>query len=255
LLQAKSTVESAKVNLALYDRRVAQDKNALVLLMGVDKLDNLLSEQSFDKVVLDQNIPVGLPATILLNRPDVIAAEHQLKSMNANIGAARAAFFPKISLTAAYGFSSASLSTLFSGGAAGAWSFAPKLTAPIFDWGNNRAGLQYAKVKKEMAVNQYEKVIQSAFKEVADELVARKYLWNQLTAQINFVQTAKETYELASARYQNGVIRYIVVLDSQRTLFNAQLNLVEVEKLRLSNLINLYKVLGGGWERESLSVK
>lgn len=255
LLQARTTLETANVNVAIYARRVEQDVNALVLLMGVDKEKLFLSNQTLDEIRLMSNLPIGLPSTVLLVRPDVKATEHQLKSMNANIGAARAAFFPKISLTAEYGFSSSSLSSLFSGGAFGAWNFAPKLTAPIFEGKGNMASLRHAKVKKEIAVVQYEKAIQVAFREIKDELVAREYLHAQLEAQKKLIQTAQETYDLANARFNNGVIRFINVLDSERTLFNAKQNAVEVEKLRLSNLVNLYKVLGGGWEQELIQIK
>lgn len=248
LLQSQSIVETAKVNVAVFTRRVALDKNALILLIGVEDKNMFLEGQKLENVKLAPELPVGLPASVLLLRPDVKSSEHQLKAMNANIGVARATFFPKISLTAAYGFSSSSLSTLFSGGSVGAWSFVPKITAPIFDAGNNKANLKYAKVQKEMAIVQYEKVIQTAFREVADELVSRQALNEQLLAQKNLIQTAQESYDLANSRYKNGIGRFINVLDSQRTLYNAQQNAVEIEKLLLNNLINLYKVLGGGWQ-------
>ena len=255
VLQSKSIVENIKVNVALYSRRVALDKNALILLMGKNSEEVFQNKLELEKVELIKDLPVGLPSTVLLLRPDVKAAEHQLRSMNANIGAARAAFFPRISLTAAFGFSSSSLASLISGGAFGAWSFAPKITAPIFEGGSNKANLQYAKVKNEMAINQYNKVIQTAFREVADELVARKTISEQFNAQKNLIQTAKETYDLAHTRYKNGIIRYINVLDAQRTLFQAEQNAIEIEKLQLSNLVNLYKVLGGGWEELKIETK
>lgn len=246
ILQANAAVEAGKATVAMHERRVAQDKNGLTLLIGKDVPEIFDVAINLETFTLPQDVPVGLPSLVLLNRPDVKAAEHQLKSMNANIGVARAAYFPKISLTAAYGFSSSSLATLFSGGAVGAWEFAPKITAPIFEYGSSQANLKNAKIKKEIAVVQYEKAIQIAFREVSDELVARKFISEQLNAQKNVLNQSKAIYDVQKLRYENGVTRLSVLLESLRDLNSARLSFIEIEKIRLTNLVNLFKVLGGG---------
>jgi multidrug efflux system outer membrane protein len=248
ILQANAALEAGKVTVALYERRVAQDKNGLTLLIGKDVPEIFGVAIDLEMIDLAQDIPVGLPSFVLLNRPDVKAAEHQLKSMNANIGVARAAYFPKISLTAAYGFSSSSLATLFSGGAVGAWEFAPKITAPIFEYGTSQANLKNAKIKKEIAVVQYEKAIQMAFREVSDELVARKFISEQQNAQKNVLNQMKAIYEVQKSRYENGVTRLSILLEASRNLNSARLSLIEIEKIRLTNSVNLFKALGGGGE-------
>lgn len=248
LAQVRTALETARVNKALYTRKVDQDKNALLLLMGVKESDLLASDKTLDDIKIKTDIPVGLSSEVLLLRPDIKQAEHLLKSANADIGVARAAMFPSISLTGSLGFASGSLSDLFSGAAAGAWSFVPQLTVPIFNSGRNLANLKYSKVQREVAVAGYEKAIQVAFREVADELAARHTLGDELSAQRQLVDATKEAYDLSYARYTKGIDSFLNVLDAQRSLFTAQQEEVEVEKLLLSNLVNLYKALGGGNE-------
>jgi len=180
-----------------------------------------------------------------LRRPDIVQAEHQLKAANANIGAARAAFFPTISLTGSAGVASPTLGSLFQA-ASGAWAFAPHVTAPIFDAGRNFANLDSAKVGRAIAVAQYEKAIQSAFREVADALAAKGTLTEQLAAQTALVEATRASTQLSQARYAHGVDSYLNVLDSQRSLYLAQQDQIAVQAARLANLVELYKVLGGG---------
>lgn len=246
LAQAQTTVETAKANQAIYLRRVEQDKNALLLLIG--KHDNTLlsSEITLDDIEVLENLPAGLPSSVLLSRPDVKQAEHQLRSANANIGAARAAFFPRITLTGSYGFASNNLSDLFSNSAEGAWSFVPQATLPIFAGGRNFANLSFSKVNKQIAIARYEQSIQNAFREVIDELVARETLDDQFNAQHNLAQAHQQAYELSNARYKQGLDSFLNVLDTQRSLYSAQQAEIEVQKQQLANLVNLYKALGGG---------
>lgn len=246
LSRARTTLETAKANEALYTRLVAQDKNALVLLMGTGDAAALDTLESLDDVGLMDQLPVGLPSDVLTLRPDVAQAEHSLKSANAEIGAARAAFFPTISLTGSAGFASDALSSLFSGGAAGAWSFAPRLTLPIFEGGRNVANLDASETRKKIAVSQYEKAIQSAFRDVADALAGRATLDDQLQAQQDLADAAQNAYDLSNARYKQGIDNYLSVLDAQRTSYSAQQSEIEVQRAYLSNLVTLYKALGGG---------
>jgi multidrug efflux system outer membrane protein len=246
LAQVRQSVETARTNLALYTRRVMQDQNALVLLMGVKTLDPALETERLDDVVLLEKLPVNLPSEVLLIRPDVRQAEHELLSANANIGAARAAFFPTISLTGTFGYASSDLDNLFSGAASGAWSFAPQIALPIFQGGRNIANLDYTKLIKEASVAHYEKSIQTAFKEVSDELAARSTLDDELTAQHHLVEATQDAYDLSFARYKEGIDSFLNVLDAQRSLFSAQQQEIEIQKQKLANLVNLYKALGGG---------
>lgn len=244
--QARTTVEQARASQALYTRAIAQDKNALALLIGAPSAETLTAQETLDDVKIMSSLPAGLPASVLLSRPDVMQAEHTLKSENANIGAARAAFFPRINLTAALGFSSVELSNLFSSGSGRAWNFAPSATMPIFNGGENIANLDSAKASKKIAVAQYEKAIQTSFREVADELAARQTLTQQLDAQTNLVKSTETAYNLSFARYKAGIDNYLTALESQRELFQAQQNAIDVQRQQLANLVNLYKVLGGG---------
>ncbi|MFC3108205.1 efflux transporter outer membrane subunit [Undibacterium arcticum] len=237
-------VQSARIALATLARQRAQAGNALTLLVGKPLADEpagpTLSEQN-----LVTDIPAGLPSDLLTRRPDIRAAELQLKAANANIGAARAAFFPRISLTAGVGTVSNQLSGLFKAGTM-AWTVAPQLVLPIFDAGRNRGNLNLAEVRKDLAVVAYEKSIQTAFREVADALVARGSLDEQIDAQQAFLDAQAERLKLADLRYQNGVASSIEVLDAQRDLFAAQQSLVQTRLLRLTNAIDLYRALGGG---------
>lgn len=247
LAQAQSLVESAKANLAQYDRQVEQDKNALVLLVGAPLDDALISGPlpDLETTPFVETIAVGMPSEVLLRRPDIAAAEHSLKSANANIGAARAAFFPTISLTGSEGFASPTLGNLFRG-ASGSWAFAPQVSLPIFDGGRNAANLESAEDSKEIAVAEYEKSIQSAFHEVADDLAAKRTWATQIQAQKAFVAATQKSFSLSQARYEYGISNHLDVLDSERSLYSAQQDLVSAQANRLFNLVNLYKALGGG---------
>ena len=243
--QARSLVEQARVQQALYTRQVAQDANALQLLLGTAIPANLAAGKSSTDQLLAE-LPTGLPADLLLRRPDIRAAEHRLLAANANIGAARAAFFPSISLTAAAGTASTELGGLFDGGS-GLWSFVPRINIPIFTAGRLRANLDYAEVLKDINVAQYEKSIQIAFREVADGLAARGTYGEQLQAQRDLVDNNRAYYQLARQRYDEGVDNYLVVLDAQRELFAAQQQLLTDRLRQLGSAGQLYKALGGGW--------
>ena len=191
-------------------------------------------------------LPAGLPSELLTRRPDVRSAEQQLLAANANIGAARAAFFPRISLTASAGTASTELGNLFKSGTF-ALTGTATLLQPIFDAGRNQANLDVAKVNKDIAIAQYEKAIQTAFREVSDSLAGRATLGEQLRAQAAQTNAAQVSFNLADLRYRNGAASYLDVLDAQRSLFSAQQGLVQVQALQAQNLMTLYKVLGGGW--------
>lgn len=247
LSQAESTVRSAQASQAKYQRLVEQDRNALVLLVGKPLAPERMAQVGPGAFELDETLPAGLPSQILTQRPDILAAEHALKAANANIGAARAAFFPSITLTASAGSASRQLGDLFSGGQ-GAWSFVPSINVPIFNWGRNQANLDVAKVQTSIEVANYQKAIQVAFQEVSDGLVARDELGKQATAQELLVKANSRSYALAEQRFQTGVDTYLNSLDAQRNLFASQQELVITHLARSQNLIALYKALGGGRE-------
>jgi multidrug efflux system outer membrane protein len=244
--RASTAVETARVNLHQYTRFVAQDKNALFLLMGVPNDDAYLPKTTLDEISINEQLDPGIPSQALLSRPDVKQAEYQLLARNADIGAARAAFFPSISLTGTYGFASPELSSLFTSGAAGAWAFLPQITLPIFQGGRNTANLDLAEIRKEQAVVNYEQTIQTAFREVSDELAARATLDEQLKAQRRLVEAAQSVYDISDARYRTGIDSFLGVLDAQRELYTFQQNEIQTQRQRFTNLVNLYKVLGGG---------
>ena len=245
LSQARTAVESARVNLARYQRQVAQDQNSLTLLLGTNLPDNLPAARPLSDELLTE-VPAGLPSDLLTRRPDILEAEHSLRAANANIGAARAAFFPSISLTANAGTSSADLSGLFKGGS-GSWLFTPTINLPIFNAGSLRASLDYSKIQKDIGVANYEKTIQTAFQEVSDGLTARKTYSEQLQAQRDFVQANQDYYRLAERRYRIGIDSNLTFLDAQRSLFSAQQSLITDRLSQLTSEVNLYKALGGGW--------
>ena len=253
LRQAESAVDTARANLAQYTRQVAQDGNALQLLVGAPLPLELGEGPRLEAQSFVEELPAGVPSDLLERRPDILSAEHNLRAANANIGAARAAFFPSVSLTGLFGTSSAQLSGLFDNGSK-YWSFNPQISVPIFAAGANVANLDLAKVQKKVQVAQYEKAIQTAFREVADALAARGTLQQQLAAQRALVDSAGASYKLSEMRFHNGVDAYLTVLDSQRTLYSAQQGLVSVELTRLENLVSLYKALGGGWEETDSQV-
>jgi multidrug efflux system outer membrane protein len=263
--QAQTSVESARVDVERYSGQVAQDRNALALLVGgalpqalmTDPLSDEPSSAASAAPRRDDALPEalnalpdlspGLPAELLQRRPDILEAERTLRAANANIGAARAAFYPRISLTANAGASSSALSNLFQGGQ-GAWTFMPQISLPLFDAGSNRATLTVATVSRDISVAQYEKSIQTAFREVADALALRSTLARQLAAQSALVEASAASYDLSQARFRRGADSYLQVLDSQRSLYAAQQNLIGARLSRVSNLVTLYKALGGGWE-------
>jgi len=253
LRQAETTVQTARASAAQYARLVAQDENALTMLIGQPLPANVAADTAPQTLAILSDIPPGLPSDLLANRPDVIAAEHNLLAANANIGAARAAFFPSISLTAAGGFQSGNLGALFAG-AAGGWIFAPQITLPIFTAGRNQAELDLAKVQKNIYIAQYEKTIQTAFREVADGLAARSTYIDQVHAQTALVDSYAHAYILAEERYRGGLDGYLPALDSQRQQFSAQQALITLQQARLASLINLYKALGGGWKQRSSDI-
>ncbi|TKW61365.1 MAG: efflux transporter outer membrane subunit [Blastochloris viridis] len=244
--QAATQVETARANLAIYKRQLEQDKNALTLLVGKEIDPKLLAPKSLNSVMVMDELPVGLPSDVLLQRPDIRQAEYVLKGENANIGAARAAFFPSISLTGSAGFASNSLDNLFSSGSGGAWAFTPQITLPIFQTGRLLANLKLANTNRDIAVAQYEKAIQTAFREVADGLVARTTYTEQLQAQQALVAASEKAYVVSQARYKQGLDSNLTQLDAQRSFYAAQQNEIGVRLQRLVNLANLYKALGGG---------
>ena len=243
--QAQSLFEGARVALAQQQRQRALDLNALALLLGEPVPADLQVAATTESVALP-DLPAGTPSEVLVRRPDVRQAEQQLVAANANIGAARAAFFPRISLTAGVGTASSHLSDLFKGGSWG-WTAAPQLLLPIFDAGRNSAGLRSANVQRDIALAQYEKAIQSAFREVADTLAGRATLGDQLQAQRNMVEAESVRFRLSELRYTNGVASYLDLLDAQRSLFAARQALIQTRLAQLQNQVLLYRALGGGW--------
>jgi len=244
LHQVETQVEAARVDVARFTGLAAVDKNTLQLLVGAP-VDPALLPAGLAEVTAPRAISAGLSSDVLLGRPDVLSAEHLLQAANANIGAARAAFFPRISLTAGVGTVSEDLSGLFGSGT-GTWSFAPQITAPIFTGGARIANLKAAKVDRKIAVAQYEKAIQQAFGEVASALTLRTTLLGQKDAQESLVRALADTYRLSDARYKAGIDSYLGVLVAQRALIGAQQALVGVRLAEQANLVTLYKVLGGG---------
>jgi len=247
LHSAESQMQNARANIASYRRQRMQADNALALLIGQPLPKDLPPAPPLTAQPLLTDLSPGAPSDLLELRPDIIAAEHQLKAANANIGAVRANFFPKITLTGAAGTASVKLAELFMPGS-GIWNFSPQVSIPIFDRNANAANLDVAHTQKSIQVAQYEKTIQTAFREVADALQARGTYNDQLNAQQALVKAQDARYQLADARYRNGVDSYLTVLTAQQDLYAAQQSLILVEFARLSNLISLYKALGGGWQ-------
>ena len=224
---------------------IEQDKNALELLIAQPLSAELLPKEfnNYENWLL--LVKAGISSNILLGRPDIIEAEHNLKAKNANIGVARAAFFPSISLTANTGIASKSLSSLFDGGAQNIWSFSPNISLPIFNAGENSANLDYTYAQRDIALSQYEKTIQTAFKEVSDALATRATINEQITKQKELVDTISKRYDLALKAYKVGTGSYLNVLISQRTLYSAQQTLISKYQEDLTNRVSLYSALGG----------
>ncbi|MCZ8389565.1 efflux transporter outer membrane subunit [Achromobacter xylosoxidans] len=244
--QAKGLADQARADLARMEREYRQSTNALTLLAGISDLSPYLAPHDAAAPLLVQQLAAGVPSELLALRPDILAAEHRLRARNADIGAARAAFFPRISLTGMFGSASADLSDLFKGGQR-AWSFAPQLTLPLFDGGRNQANLDLAKLRKDMAVAEYEQSIQAAFREVMDGLAATDTLRRQEAAQQAQAESSQAALRLSEARYRGGVDSYLRYLDAQRSDFVNQIALIEVRTQRQVALATLFRALGGGW--------
>jgi len=243
LRSTETLTEQARADVATLEAQVQQDQNALRLLVGAEvEAANLPTALPEGAILAD--LPVGLPSDVLLKRPDVVAAEYSLKAANADIGTARAAFFPRISLTGAVGKASTELGDLFDG--ADTWSFAPSVSVPIFAGGANVANLEATKKARDVALAQYEKAIQSAFRDVADALAVRSTIDTRLQAQTRVVAAATETQTLSKARFDRGVDSRLTLTDAERTLYGAQQGLINVRLARQLNLIGLYSATGGG---------
>ncbi len=285
LAQTRTTVDSARVDVGTYTSQLARDRNALALLVGDAVHESLLPASVAAAVPAEPppltagprrserlasvqaalpepatsllSVPQDLPSSVLLHRPDVQAAEYTLRGAYASIGAARAAFFPSITLTSSVGTGSTSLSGLFDSGN-GTWSFVPQIRLPIFDAGLNRANLRVSEVARDTAVAQYEKAVQTAFREVSDALADRATLGERIDAQRSLVESTRQALDLSDARYRLGADDYLSVLDAQRSLYAAQQTQITLQLAEQANRITLYKVLGGQWtdgrlEREDVA--
>ncbi|WP_347558096.1 efflux transporter outer membrane subunit [Robbsia sp. KACC 23696] len=244
--EARTTLSSAKSSLAAYERAVAQDRNNLIAAIGAPLPDGFPDDRTLDDVTPFAPVPAGLPSELLTRRPDIVEAEHALKAGNAYVGAARAAFFPTISLTASAGTTSSQLSQLFKAGT-GAWAFAPTISTPLFSFGELKASLDVAKVEKDIYVADYEKAIQTAFKEVSNALAGRATYDDQLAADAEYVDAAQKYYDTALGRYHAGLDSFLTLLTAQRTLYTAQTQWVSDRLSQQENLVTLYTALGGGW--------
>ena len=254
LQQVKSTVATAKVDIARYQRLVVRDKNALDLLTGSAVSEDLLPDQPLSKILQLPELPAGLPSDLLQQRPDLKAAEHDLLAANANIGIAKAAFFPSISLTANAGSASAELDNLFKGGS-GSWSFIPSINLPIFNMGRTQANLEVAEAQQQVALVTYQQKIQQAFREVSDGLADREGYAAQLQAQQDLANSNQQSFLLSEARFKQGADSYLQVLDAQRSWYSAQQQLISGQQALLASQISLYKVLGGGWQQSNTSAE
>lgn len=244
---ARTTVETARADAARYAGQVAKDANALTLLVGAPVDRELLPEGFGAQLAPLEPLPAGMPSEVLLRRPDVLAAEHALRAANANIGAARAAFFPSIRLTGGAGSASDELSGLFKGGSF-AWSVLPTIDLPIFQAGRLSANLDVAAADRDIALARYEKAVQTGFREVADALSLAGTLAEQRAAQASLVEAAAQAERLARARYDAGRDSYLAALDAQRSVYAARQGLIATRLAEQANRVTLYKVLGGGWK-------
>ncbi|MFC4727380.1 AdeC/AdeK/OprM family multidrug efflux complex outer membrane factor [Coralloluteibacterium thermophilus] len=247
LRQAQTLTATARADLAAARRALAQARNLLVFLVGQPLPDDLPPPLPLGEQAILADIPAGLPSDLIERRPDILAAEQSLRAANADIGAARAAFFPRITLTGSLGSASTEFDNLFDSGTR-TWSFVPQLSLPIFDAGRNVAGLDLAWVRRNAAVAEYERSIQQAFREVADGLAARATLDEELAAQDELVEASQRRFELSQLRYENGIDSNLSLLDAQRSLYTAQQALLQTRLLRLTSLVDLYRALGGGWQ-------
>lgn len=247
LHQSQTLLQSARADVARFSAFVAQDENALALVAGAPVPAEWLPATLTDSISAVAVLPAGVPSEVLTRRPDILQAERNLRAANASIGAARAAFFPSISLTAAAGSASGTLGGLFDGGS-GTWSFVPQIRIPIFEAGRLQASLEVAEVQRDINVALYEKAIQTAFREVADALAERATLAERLDAGRQQLEATQAGFRLSDARYQGGVDSYLGLLDAQRTLYLAEQELIIVRLADTANRVTLYKVLGGGWQ-------
>lgn len=243
--QAQTSYDQARSDIAQNTSLIAQDRNALELLAGSSLGEELLPAGLDTQSAMIAYLPEGLSSQLLLRRPDIASAEHQLRAANANIGAARAAFFPRISLTAAFGTISPGLSNLFGNGS-DYWSVAPSASLPIFDYGRNQGNLRYAKATHDAMVSQYERSIQRAFREAADALARKDTIKAQIEAQTSLHDAATRAYQLAEARYRAGTDPFLATLDSQRALYSSEQSLLTARLIREANSVELYRAFGGG---------
>lgn len=250
LSQTRTLVETARTDAARLRGQLAQDRNALALLAGGQVDPALLPDSIAPQVLALAPPPAGLPSDVLLQRPDIMAAEHQLLAANANIGAARAAFFPSIKLTGSVGSSSGELSGLFDSGTR-VWSFLPTITLPIFQGAKLRANLAVANAERDIALAEYEKSIQTGFRETADALALNVSLDEQVASQQRLVEAAELANRLSQARYDAGLDSFVTLLDARRTAYSAQQTQLQAQLAQQANRITLYKVLGGGWRERS----
>ncbi|WP_104494706.1 multidrug efflux RND transporter AdeIJK outer membrane channel subunit AdeK [Acinetobacter indicus] len=243
--QAQISVETARNDVANYKTQVAQAQNLLNLLVGQPVPANLLPAQRITRITSNTAIGAGLPSDLLVNRPDVRAAEYRLSAAGANIAAARARLFPTISLTGSAGYASADLNDLFKSGNF-VWSIGPSLDIPIFDWGTRQANIRISETDQQIALSDYEKSIQTAFREVNDALAVRENIGDRIAAQRRLVEATNTTYRLSEARFRAGIDSYLTVLDAQRASYAAEQGLLLLEQANLNNQVELYKTLGGG---------
>ena len=246
LAQSQSTVDAARADAAAFDSLVEQDRNALTLLVGTTPPAELLPTTATAEAAQLLVPPAGLSSSVLQQRPDVRAAEHALRASNADIGAARAAFFPRIALTASAGTASSTLSGLFTSGSK-AWSFAPSVSVPIFDGGANRSNLKVAEAQQKIQLATYEKTVQTAFREVADALAERRTLAERLNAQRSLLGATSRSFELSQSLFRSGATSFLDVLDAQRVHYAAQQTLIGLQLTEQTNRLTIYRTLGGGW--------
>ncbi|MHC1700566.1 MAG: efflux transporter outer membrane subunit [Humidesulfovibrio sp.] len=246
LSRAQTTVDTARVQVARYQALVTADENMLAVLVGQPLAPEFAPAKSLAEVAPVSPVPVGLPSEVLTRRPDVQAAEHQLKAANADIGAARARHFPSISLTGSYGTASNEVDNLFKSGTV-AWSFVPQITLPIFNAGAISAGVKAAEAERNILVAQYEKAVQTAFREVSDALAQGASLAAQVQAQTSLTTATAKSYELSTLRYEAGVDSFLSKLDAQRSHAASRQELIAARLGRQANMLTLYKTLGGGW--------
>ncbi|WHR57663.1 AdeC/AdeK/OprM family multidrug efflux complex outer membrane factor [Acinetobacter haemolyticus] len=250
LRQAQISVETARNDVANYKTQVLQAQNLLNLLAGQTIPKYLLPHQAISNITQEKTFATGLSSDILNNRPDLKAAEYQLRAAGANIGAAKARMFPTISLTGSAGYASTELNDLFKSGGF-SWSIGPSIDLPIFDWGTRKTNVKISETDQKIALSEYEKSIQAAFREVNDALAAHAHIDERLDAQRRLVSATDTTYKLSSARFRAGIDSYLTVLDAQRSAYAAQQGLLILEQTKLNNQIELYKALGGGLSRHS----